>query len=200
MTIKAILFDLGGVLVDFTGVEAVRALMRADPGADGAKQRWATSQAISDFEHGRCDADAFAAAFVSEWDLTVSPAAFLDAYRNWVTPPRPGVTDLLSRLRQRHRLGCFSNTSPVHWQEMVVASGLKGYLDHAYASFEIGMMKPRAEAFAHAADDMGVAPAEILFFDDSPANVDGARAAGMEADQATSVADLRRILGARELL
>ena len=174
--------------------------MNADPGAGEAKRRWATSQAIADFEHGRCDTDTFAKSFVTEWDLAVSPKAFLDAYRTWVSPPRPGVMSLLSDLRPRHRLACFSNTSPVHWQQMVVASGLLEHLDHAYASFEIGMMKPRAEAFAHVAGDMGLAPSEILFFDDSPANVDGARSAGLMADRAESVADLRRVLGERGLL
>lgn len=198
--ITAILFDLGGVLVDFTGVEAARRLARTDPGADAAKALWGESTAIQDFEHGRVDADAFARAFVREWDLAISPETFLPMFATWVSGPRPGVADLLADLRGRYAVACFSNTNPIHWRRMAVDHGLLDRLDHAYASFEIGMMKPRPEAFAHVAADMGRRPDEVLFFDDGAGNVAGARAAGFEAEQAAGVDDLKRLLAARGLV
>lgn len=200
MTVTTILFDLGGVLVDFTGTEDVRQWMQDDPGAEGAKSLWGTSAAIQDFEHGRIDEDAFAEAFVAEWRLTIPPDRFKWEFRSWVTGPRPGAFGLLERLRARYQVACFSNTNAAHWHGMVVASGLIERLDKAYASFELGMMKPSEAAFAHVAGDLGREPHEILFFDDGAGNVEGARVAGLEADQVKSLAEIERVLAARGLI
>jgi putative hydrolase of the HAD superfamily len=56
-------------------------------------------------------------------------------------------------------------------------------LDGAYYSCDIGAAKPSADFFAHIADDLGLAPDRLLFLDDQPANVDGARAAGLAAER-----------------
>ncbi len=198
--IKAILFDLGGVLVDFTGLEAVRPLMADDPGAEAVKAKWGASQAIHDFEHGRIDAAAFAAAFVAEWRLTVPAETFMPTFESWVSGPRPGVTDLIAALRRRLTVGCLSNTNAAHWRKIMDLCGLAGHLDRPYGSFQVGMMKPSAALFDHVCADLGVAPDQVLFFDDGMGNVEGARAAGLEAEHATSVADLRNALGARGLI
>lgn len=198
--IKAILFDLGGVLVDFTGLEDVRPLMADDPGAAAVRAKWGSSQAIQDFEHGRIDDAAFAAAFVDEWGLTVPAETFLPTFTNWVSAPRPGATELIADLRRRHTVGCLSNTNAAHWRKIMDGGGLAGHLDRPYGSFQVGMMKPNPALFAHICADLAVAPGQILFFDDGLGNVEGARAAGLEAEHATSVASLRRILAARGLI
>ena len=51
----------------------------------------------------------------------------------------------------------------------------------AVVSAEVGLMKPDPAIFRHAAETFGVVLAETVFFDDIQANVDGARAIGMEA-------------------
>ena len=51
----------------------------------------------------------------------------------------------------------------------------------AVVSAEVGLMKPDPAIFRHAMDTFGLVAAETAFFDDIQANVDGARAIGMEA-------------------
>lgn len=197
--IKAVLFDVGGVLVDFTGVDAVVGLTRLPMSLSAAKTKWGVSEAILDFEHGRTDEATFAADFVREWDLTLTPDAFLSAFRGWISGPRPGVMAMLKALQPHVVRACFSNTGSIHWRQFG-DDGLFEELDHAYASFQIGMMKPSAEAFQHVVADMGLSPETVLFFDDGAANVDGARRAGLQAEAATSLHDLRQALQARGLL
>lgn len=48
-------------------------------------------------------------------------------------------------------------------------------------SAEIGLMKPSAEIFRHLLDTFELTPSETVFFDDFQANIDGARAVGIEA-------------------
>ena len=47
-----------------------------------------------------------------------------------------------------------------------------------FVSFKIGHMKPAAEIYRYVERETGLRPEEIVFFDDSPANVEGARACG----------------------
>jgi putative hydrolase of the HAD superfamily len=48
-------------------------------------------------------------------------------------------------------------------------------------SFEIGAVKPEPEIYRACLDALGVEPAEALFVDDRPRNVEGARALGIDA-------------------
>ncbi|HML16736.1 MAG TPA: HAD family phosphatase [Bryobacteraceae bacterium] len=60
------------------------------------------------------------------------------------------------------------------------------HFDHATLSFELGVVKPRAEIYEHAVRGLGVAPAHALFLDDREENVEGARAIGLHAGLFTS--------------
>src|SRR5262245_54759297 len=115
---KVLLFDLGGVLVEFVGVAEMQRILGAGT-IDQLKQRWATSPALARFEVGRCSVDDFAADFVEEWRLKLEPAEFVDQFSSWVRPPAPATLDMLSGLRGRYRLACLSNTNAVHWAQML---------------------------------------------------------------------------------
>lgn len=55
--------------------------------------------------------------------------------------------------------------------------------DHHTFSYEIRAAKPDPAIYRHAVDGLGIHPAEALFLDDRPENVEGARAAGLRAIQ-----------------
>jgi putative hydrolase of the HAD superfamily len=54
---------------------------------------------------------------------------------------------------------------------------------HKTFSHRLGMAKPDAAIYRHAAEGLGVPPAEILFVDDREENIAAAQAAGMNAIQ-----------------
>jgi putative hydrolase of the HAD superfamily len=66
---------------------------------------------------------------------------------------------------------------------MRVALGYDALFDVSCYSCELGLAKPDPAFFAAAARRIGADPSSILFIDDSPRNVDGARAAGLPAEQ-----------------
>jgi len=187
---KVILFDLGGVLINFVGVREVRKLLTNDPGPDETRRCWISSEALALFERGGCSAEVFAKHFMKEWGITLEPGKFLEVYRTWIEPPFSGVEDLLSDLRQRHILACLSNTSELHWHAMLDESGLRKFFDYHYASHLIGQMKPDPRIFNFAVQDLGCDPSEIVFFDDGEENVDGARRAGLTAYRTLGFSDL----------
>ncbi len=193
---KVILFDLGGVLIEFAGLGEMRRLLDHDPGAEAVRQRWIASPAILAFERGACSAAEFSRRFVAEWDLALDPETFLGRFRSWINPPYAGVEDLLNTLRPDFVLACLSNTNETHWAEMLDLHGLRHALDRHYASHLIGAAKPDPEVFAFVAGDLGCAPAEIAFFDDARENVEAARRAGFQAHLVSRPQGLRAQLGA----
>ncbi len=73
-------------------------------------------------------------------------------------------------------------------------------VDGVFASCDLGERKPEAAFFTAVLAVLGVPADDCLLVDDSPANVAGARAAGLQAVQYSSVAQLRGELAARGLV
>ena len=80
-----------------------------------------------------------------------------------------------------HRIGLLSNLPSPLGLRLRGDADFMAYFDHVTLSFEIGIVKPRREIYEHAVRGLGVAPEEALFIDDRPENVEGARAAGLDA-------------------
>ena len=74
-----------------------------------------------------------------------------------------------------------------------------GLFDTVVLSGEVGMRKPEKEIFLHAAETLGLAPAECVFIDDMEANVAAAQACGMtgvlHTETATTARALQDLLG-----
>jgi putative hydrolase of the HAD superfamily len=64
--------------------------------------------------------------------------------------------------------------------------GFMEHFDHVTFSCELRLFKPQAAIYEHSFRGLGVAPEEILFIDDRPENVEGARAVGMRAEVFTT--------------
>ena len=75
-------------------------------------------------------------------------------------------------------------------------------LDGAYYSCDIGAAKPSTAFFEHIVADLGLTPDQLLFIDDQPGNVAGARSAGLAAERWThddGVIRLRDVLSTHEV-
>jgi HAD superfamily hydrolase (TIGR01509 family) len=89
----------------------------------------------------------------------------------------------------------FSNTNAMHherWSQRY--AGELAPLRAHFVSHRMGLRKPDPAAFAHVAREIVVPPAQILFFDDTAANVEGARAAGLQAVHVRSPEDVAQAL------
>jgi putative hydrolase of the HAD superfamily len=190
---KVLLFDLGGVLVEFVGLAELQRLLGA-VGAGEVRARWMASPALAKFEIGQCSPSEFAQRFVEEWQLGLRPADFLQQFASWAKPPSAETFEMLAELRTRHALACLSNTNVVHWEQMLEGYGLRKALDRHFASHELGLLKPKPEAYAQVAHELGCNPGEITFFDDSQDNVNGAISAGLSAHLVASHDQLRPTL------
>jgi putative hydrolase of the HAD superfamily len=90
--------------------------------------------------------------------------------------PVEEMYDVLRRARESGLLtGLLSNS----WGNEYPRARFAELFDAVVISCEVGMRKPDAEIFRHAADALGLAPAECVFIDDIEHNVKAAEAVGM---------------------
>ena len=191
---EVILFDLGGVLVEFDGITPLLALSGNTLTREQARRFWLLSSAVRRFETGRCNGEEFAVAAVAELKFNIAPDLFLQQFVSWDRGPMPGALELLDLLKPRFFLACLSNNNELHWRRLREETGLLGRFHRCFASQEIGHMKPDRESFDHVIRDLGVAPDHILFLDDNPECVEGARVAGLVASCAQGVDGVRTAL------
>lgn len=185
-----ILFDLGGVLVD-ASFDDLASLLSLPPDRESIRAAWLSSSAVRDFEVGAIDSAEFASRFVQEWSVDLAPERFAEAFAAWPRGPYGGAAALVARVREDHRVGCFSNCNVLHWERF---GPFLSWFDVAISSHEIGHAKPDAAAFAAALRISGSSPEETWFFDDSPSNIEAAKALGMRAVRVRGIEELEAAL------
>jgi len=190
---ECLLFDLGGVLVHWDGVEPLIALTGGRLDREQARLFWLNSEWIRPLETGQCSPEEFARGAVRELNIELSPGEFLEAFRSWDRGPLPGSADLLQALRPQFTLACLSNNNELHWRQRPLRE-LVRWFHHCYASFEIGLMKPDPAAYQYVISALSLPPDSILFFDDNPECVTAALAVGMRAIVAKGPAMVREKL------
>lgn len=179
MTPKVILFDLGGVVVRWVGIQALSDLT----GLSTVQiiEIFKSSQIGNQFERGLCTNAEFIDEFRRIFALQGSDEELVRLWNSWVQDPYDGVIDAISTLKKTYQVACLSNTNDLHWQHLKSYLNLDDLFDPAYASHEIHDAKPDQSCFEFAIGDLGVRASEILFLDDTQANIDAARLTGIQA-------------------
>ena len=191
---KAILFDLGNVLVELDGPPIKPEWLDSSVTSEESWRRWNSSQFVEKYEKGLISAREFVEGVIGEQGLKIDAADFVKHYTLWPKALFPGVLELLADLRSRYTLALYSNTSDMHWPRMMDEMRLDGKFDYYFASFQMGMYKPDVKSFVYVADKMELEPKKILFLDDNPANVAGARQAGLLSEQVKGINQVKAVL------
>ena len=190
-----LLFDLGGVLIDFAGFEEMRRLLPQESDRSEIRDRWIHSESVQLFERGDITPESFARRLVEEFHLELSAEDFLREFVSWAHGPYPGAVSLLRRLRATHRIACLSNSNELHTP--IHRASIHPHVDTFYFSDEIGLVKPDREIFDYVIHDLAVSPRRIAFFDDTMVNVEAAREVGLNAFSVDGIveveAQLRRL-------
>lgn len=194
---KTLLFDLGGVVLQNSTFERLNALLPEPMQMPALKQRWLSSAAVRAFELGRVGPGEFADAFIAEWSPHCTALDFIKKFAAWPTGLYPGASELLARLRLRHRIACLSNSNVLHWQRF---DGFRAHFDDALSSHLLGVIKPDAACFELALRLLGVEPEAVTFFDDAEANVSAAARFGINAIHVEGFAGLVDALAKERLL
>lgn len=199
--IEVVLFDIGGVLVRFSGLEVLRELTGGDSELDVAA-RWLMSPTVRSYESGGCTDEQFAQGVVEEWGLPYTAAEFLEIFPTWLDDPFDGSEQMIRQTSARAAVGCLSNTNALAWRSIISHWPLSALFEDRYRflSFELGAVKPDLEIYERVIERLPVPPAHVLFLDDNPLNVEAAHRAGLRAEQAIAVDGAREVLASYGLL
>jgi HAD superfamily hydrolase (TIGR01509 family) len=193
MAIEIVLFDLGGVLIELSSLQAMGRFLGSDS-EEEVWRRWLTCPWVRRFERGHCDADEFARGMVETWSMSTSPEVFLEAFVAWPRGLMPGARELARAARSRVTIGCLSNTNALHAERHASEEAVYELFDHRFLSHEIGLVKPDREIYEHVLAELGCPASKVLFLDDNQINVDGARAEGLHAERARGTGEARAAL------
>jgi len=197
---KAVVFDIGNVLVRWEP-------QRAFAPALGSVEATDAFLARTDFMARNLRADAgesFAdmAAELADPDDRALFANYVGNYSRTVPEAIEGSWALLERLRARGlQIHAITNWSAETWPHGVaVHPRLETAFGVTVISGHERILKPDPRIFALLCNRTGLDAADCLFIDDSQKNVEGARAAGMQAEHFTTPPALEAALTARGLL
>lgn len=200
-TKPALIFDLGGVLIDWNPRYLYRQLFPDEAAmeqflAEVCRPEWNAQQ-----DHGR----PFAAAIAELVEQFPAQEQLIRAWwERWPETMRGAVTgtvEILSELRAAgYPLFALSNWSAETYPHAEARFEFLQWFEYVALSGRLKLSKPQPEIYLHLLERIGRPAAECLFIDDSPANVAAAQHLGLQAMQFTSPPELRAALQARGLL
>jgi putative hydrolase of the HAD superfamily len=193
--VEVVLFDLGGVVCAFHPDRRLKALSEAtglpertihariwESGLDRALDTGVHDAASA--HRALCDA--------LEADLTPDRLA-----ASWARAfdPDLAVLTLVQAVHRRARTGLLTDNGPILLASLpVLFPEVHAAFDWLLFSCTLRATKPSAELFARGLERIAVPPGRVLLVDDSPCNVEGARAHGLQAVVFETVEQLRRDL------
>lgn len=181
--VRALLFDLGGVLIDidFGRVLQRWAALSALPVAD-LKAAFGFDAAYERHERGEIDGAGYFQILRTRLRLNATDD---EIAAGWNAVFAGEMADAMAAVRKaREHLPCyaFTNTNRVHFAACLRRfPWIESAFDGVFTSYALGARKPERAAFDAVSRAIGVEPGSIVFFDDTPENVAGAQAAGLRA-------------------
>lgn len=186
--VKAIVFDIGGVLVELDTGRCIKAFQtilgfeRITEILDPSHQKGI----YGDMEAGILPADEFRRRILAESRPGCVPSDVDRAMAALLVDIREDTVQTVKRLAARYPLYLLSNNNPISMArtyEILREKGLEAsvFFRDQFISWEMRMLKPSREIYEEVVRRIGLPAGEILFIDDNRANVDGALSAGMLA-------------------
>lgn len=198
---SAVLWDLGGVFLDWDPRYLYRKLFAGDEAAmedfltNVCTPAWHAEQDLGRSVVEACST--LAAAFPEYASLIL---AWGERSEEMIGGVIEGSVSLLGELRAAG-LPCYalSNMEPENWEKRLRDYEFLSWFDGWFISGLEGVAKPDLRFFERALSRFGLSPDEVVFIDDREANTDAARALALSSVLFRGPAALRADLAARGL-
>jgi epoxide hydrolase-like predicted phosphatase len=199
MTIRAVLFDIGGVLeitpdLGITEDWEGRLGLAAGELDERMRDAWIGGSV------GALTLDDVHLAIEDRLGLDARGRAdfMADIWREYLGTANIELIEYARGLRPRYRTGIISNSFVGAREREQAAYGFEDLVDEIVYSHEAGMSKPDQRIYALACERLGIGPEDALFLDDSDVCCAGAREYGMQAVQhhgnAESIASIESLI------
>jgi len=182
--IKAVIFDLGGVIINLDHNKTISALKELGFSKPIDESIFPF---LEKFETGKINDSEFRAVLRSFLDGNPGDEQIDKAWNAMILDIPEDRLVALHLLRQKVKLALLSNTNNIHmtavrdlemseYNEKV----LENTFDHVYLSHEIKLRKPYKEVYEFVLNDMNLKADEVIFIDDNKENLKGAESLGIK--------------------
>ncbi len=201
-TINTIIFDLGGVLIDWNPRYLYRKLFDSEDEMEHFLAQITTSDWNEEQDAGRPLAEATDILVRQYPEQEALIRAFYGRWTEMLGGAIAETVDLLKELKDKggQQIYALTNWSaetwPVAWERFEFLHWFEGVL----VSGQEGMRKPHREIYELMEERFPLQLSTSLFIDDSLRNVEGARTVGLQGIHFTSAAALRQELQDLQLL
>ncbi|MFX1502344.1 MAG: HAD family hydrolase [Promethearchaeota archaeon] len=195
MTIKAIVFDLGGVVVDLDFSNFYNKIITQSPLNKPQTPIMLEFFRQSDIYHqGNMSNDEF---YQLACDLLqvcmLSQSEFFSAFNSIISGFNPEVVEIIKKIREknRYKLLALSNVNASHWEYVLNKKWeFIFYFDEVILSHEIHLIKPDPKIFTYTIKKAGCKPNQMVFIDDGINNIRSATDLGIIGIKYTNENDL----------
>lgn len=178
-SIKAIVFDLDGVYFNKGKAEFLSSLTRYGVEEASAKSVFLTSQQMADYKLGKINDDEFWAWAESQWNTGLSNHELIELMLDGYAIDER-VMQLVKTVRRKgYKTLICSNNFPARIQGLERRFGFLQQFDTAVFSYQVHAAKPSTEIFAELLRRSGCQPQEIVYADDKPTALTGAKDLGI---------------------
>jgi len=182
--IKALIFDLGNVLIFFDWKIAERRLNEIQEGLGTLTTKFLkeNNSIMKNLEKGKLTEDEFLNMIKSHLNSIIDKITIAKIFSE-IFWENSELTKLLSELRKNYKLFLLSNTNIIHrkfgWDHY---NFLKNF-DKLFLSYEVGFAKPEEEIYQLVIHSIDLNPSEVLYIDDIEEYVNAAKNLGWNAVQ-----------------
>jgi len=188
---KAILFDLGKVIIDYDLTKFTKRISTLCN---------ATSENIFDFvfegtlnksfDRGDISPNEFFKKIATNFSLSITFDDFVPLW-NDIFELIPGTEEVLIELKKNYQLGLLSNTNGLHFPYALNKYATVTLLNDYHLSYKMRTIKPEEEIYKHVVAFYNCTPQELFYIDDLEWNVEAGRKLGIESVVFTTPEQLR---------
>ncbi len=184
MTIKALMFDLGGVIVDLDFSNFYNRIITQSPLNKPQTPIILEFFRQSDIYHQGLmrDEEFYQLACDLLQVCELAQNDFFDAFNSIISGINHKSIELVKKLKNanQYKLIALSNVNSSHWEYLLSKKwDFLECFDEIILSHEVHMTKPDEEIFQYAIQKAGCKPEEIVFIDDGLNNIRSARELGI---------------------
>ena len=185
--IDALLFDLGGVLIDVDYHKTIDAFSQLGvQNPSDLYNQFGQNQLFDQYEKGEVPSKFFLEQLKPLTKNNTSESDIVTAWNAMIGDFPTEKLDFIAELSQHNPCFLLSNTNEIHLKKAIenlqktAVKNLDDLFIKCYYSHIIGKRKPEVETFKWVVDQMGMEANKVLFIDDSPQHIEGAKKAGLQ--------------------
>lgn len=182
---KAIIFDLGGVIVNLDQDRTIRSFKRLNIDLDEVNEKLPI---FKEYELGKVNTETFVQTIKAELKGNASDVEISNAWNNMILNVPIDRIEILKQLGKEYKIFILSNTNELHIQEFKKIFEKdhpdeiwENLFDKIYYSHQINLRKPHLEAWQIILDENNLKPEETIFIDDTRMHFKAAETIGIKS-------------------